>query len=173
MGLNILEFEALKINGIKINYLYVCARKLWLFDRGIQMEKESDRVLMGKLTSKYSYPREKRKDILIDNLISIDIIGSDYIVEVKHSNKLSEADKIQILYYLYYLKRLGIEKKGIINYPKLRKREEIDLTEEKEKEVEKALFKANEILRMDKPPEALKKPYCKKCAYFLFCFIDQ
>lgn len=166
------DFQSLKTSGAKINYLYVCQRKLWLFDRGIQMEKESDKVLIGKLTSEYSYPREKKKEFLIDNLISIDVIGSDYIFEVKHSNKMQKADKMQILYYLYYLKKFGIEKKGILNYPKLRKREEVELTEEKEKEVEEALIKINDILKMNKPPEIQKKTYCTKCAYYLFCFVE-
>ncbi len=167
------DFSELKTNGIKINYLYVCERKLWLFDRGIQRESDSDKVLIGKLTSKYSYPREKKKELLIDNLISIDIVGSDYIVEVKHSNKLSQADKIQILYYLYFLKKFGVEKKGIINYPKLRKKEVVELNEEEEREVEKALLKVKEILSLEEPPEVKRKKYCPKCAYYLFCFVDQ
>ncbi|HBT04345.1 MAG TPA: CRISPR-associated protein Cas4, partial [Thermodesulfobacterium commune] len=67
------DFQTLKTNGINVNYLYVCERKLWLFDRGIQMESKSDRVLKGKLLGEYSYPRDEKKEILIDNLINIDI----------------------------------------------------------------------------------------------------
>ncbi|MFN3406447.1 MAG: Dna2/Cas4 domain-containing protein, partial [Caldimicrobium sp.] len=115
------DFEALKTNGIKINYLYVCERKLWLFDRGVQMESSSEKVLLGKLLGEYSYPREETKEVLIDNLIKIDIVAEEEIREVKYSNKLSHAHRMQLLYYLYYLKRLGIEKKGVINYPKMRK----------------------------------------------------
>ncbi|MFN3479513.1 MAG: Dna2/Cas4 domain-containing protein, partial [Thermodesulfovibrionales bacterium] len=122
-----LDFQSLKTNGIKVNYLYVCERKLWLFDRGIQMEARSDRVLMGKLLGEYSYPREETKEVLIDNLINIDIVGDYEIIEVKYSNRLAHADRIQLLYYLYYLKQLGIEKRGVINYPKMRKREEVVL----------------------------------------------
>jgi len=164
------DFQTLKTNGIKVNYLYVCERKLWLFDRGIQMESKSDKVLMGKLLGEHSYPGESKKDLLIDNLINIDIVGDDQIREVKYSNRLAHADRIQILYYLYYLKQLGIEKKGIINYPKMRKKEEITLTPEAEKEVEQALLNIQKILIMDKPPELKKKPYCSRCAYFEFCW---
>ncbi|MEM1974241.1 MAG: CRISPR-associated protein Cas4, partial [Thermoplasmata archaeon] len=148
----------------------VCERKLWLFDRGIQMESKSDRVLMGKLLGEYSYPSESKKEVLIDNLINIDIIGDDQIREIKYSNRLAQADRIQILYYLYYLKQLGIEKKGVINYPKMRKREEITLTPEAEKEVEEALLNVQKILMMERPPELQRKPYCTKCAYFEFCW---
>lgn len=165
-----IDFQTLKTNGIKINYLYVCERKLWLFDRGIQMESKSDKVLMGKLLADYSYPYDKKREVLIDNLINIDIIGENEIREVKYSNRLADADRIQILYYLYYLKQLGIEKRGIINYPKMRKREEIILTPEGEKEVENALIRVQEILSMERPPELKKKPYCTKCAYYEFCW---
>jgi CRISPR/Cas system-associated exonuclease Cas4 (RecB family) len=58
-----LDFQSLKTTGIKVNYLYVCERKLWLFDRGIQMESKSDKVLIGKLTGESSYPRENKKEI--------------------------------------------------------------------------------------------------------------
>ena len=68
-----IDFQSLKTNGIKVNYLYVCERKLWLFDRGINMEQTYDKVLLGKLLEEQSYPREKRREILIENLISIDI----------------------------------------------------------------------------------------------------
>jgi len=105
-----LNFQSLKTTGIKINYLYVCERKLWLFDRGIQMESKSDKVLMGKLIGESSYPREEKREMLIDNLINIDIVGEDEIREVKLSNRMHNADRIQLLYYLYYLKQPGIEK---------------------------------------------------------------
>lgn len=164
------DFHSLKTTGIKINYLYVCVRKLWLFDKGIQMESYSDKVLMGKLLSDYSYPKETTREILIDNLICIDIIGDDEIREVKYSNKLAHADRIQILYYLYYLKQIGIEKKGVINYPKQRKKEEVILTPEAEREVEQALLGVQKIIMLEKPPALEKKPYCTKCAYYEFCW---
>lgn len=165
-----IDFQSLKTNGIKVNYLYVCERKLWLFDRGIAMESGSDKVLMGRLLGEYSYPREDKRGMLIDNLINIDIVGNDEIREVKYSNRLAHADRIQILYYLYYLKHVGIEKRGVLNYPKMRKREEILLTPDAEKEVESALVRVKEILEMDKPPQLQRKPYCTKCAYYEFCW---
>lgn len=46
---------------------------------------------------------------------------------------------MQLLYYLYYLKKLGIEKKGVLNYPKQRKKEVLELTPEGERKVEEAI----------------------------------
>ncbi len=168
--LDTVDFQSIKTTGIKVNYLYVCERKLWLFDRGIQMESKSDKVLMGKLIGESSYPREQKREMLIDNLINIDIVGDDEVREVKYSNRMHHADRIQLLYYLYYLKQLGIEKRGIINYPKMRKREEVVLTPEAEREVENALMRVQEILNLDKPPQLQRKLYCSKCAYYEFCW---
>ncbi len=49
----------------------------------------------------------------------------------------------------------------------------VELNEEEEREVEKELLKVKEILSLEKPPEVKKKKYCPKCAYYLFCFVDQ
>lgn len=165
-----INFEQLKTTGVKINYLHVCERKLWLFDRGIGMEQTSDKVLLGKLLGEYSYPREDTRDVMIDNLIRIDILDDETIREVKYSNRLAEADRAQLLYYLYYLKRLGMEKKGIINYPKMRRREEVVLTPEAERMIEDDLRKIKEITSSDRPPALRRKPYCRKCAYYEFCW---
>ena len=164
------DFESLKTTGIRVNYLVVCERKLWLFDRGITMEHGFDAVLMGKLVGEDSYRREPKRELLIDNLINIDIMGTDKIGEVKLSNRLKAADRLQILYYLYYLRQLGVEKKGIINYPAMRRKEEVLLTAEACKEVEKALVRIKEVLSKKRPPEVKRKPYCPKCAYFELCW---
>ena len=49
------DFKNLKVQGIKFNYYFVCKRKLWLFDKGISMEDNSDRVLHGKVVHENSY----------------------------------------------------------------------------------------------------------------------
>ncbi len=166
-----INFEEIKVNGIKINYYVICPRKLWLFDKKITMEDKSDKVLLGSILHEESYKRDKPKEVLIDNLIVIDIVDSLNIREVKYSDKMIEADKMQVLYYLYYLKKLGIEKRGIINYPRQRKREFIELTPDKEKEIEQILKEVEKILKSEKPPPVINVPYCKKCAYFEFCYV--
>jgi CRISPR-associated exonuclease Cas4 len=37
-------------------------------------------------------------------------------------------------------------------------------------EIEKAI---NEILQSEKIPKRLKKPYCRQCAYYDFCYISE
>jgi CRISPR-associated exonuclease Cas4 len=164
------NFENLKTNGIKVNYYLICQRKLWLYDKRISMENTSDVVTKGKILHETSYMDKPSKEIMIDDLISIDIIDGDTIREIKSSDKMKDADRIQILYYLFYLKNLGINKKGTINYPQSRKREFIELTNESEKEIIIILESIKKILSMSKPPSKIDKPYCKKCAYFEFCY---
>lgn len=162
-----------KVQGVKVNYYYICKRKLWLYSKGITMEQNSDRVMIGKLVHENSYKRLKKKEVLIDDMLKIDILDNDYVREVKISSKMTKADKMQLIYYLYYLDSLGIEKKGLINYVKEKRQEEIELTDEYKKEIEKALIDIKEISQKRKPPELVKLPYCTKCAYYEFCFAKE
>ncbi|KPU26817.1 CRISPR-associated protein Cas4 [Caloranaerobacter sp. TR13] len=170
-----MEFDLnnFKVQGVKVNYYYICKRKLWLYSKGITMEQNSDRVMIGKLIHENSYKRLKKKEVLIDDMLKIDILDNDYVREVKISSKMTKADKMQLIYYLYYLDSLGIKKKGLINYVKEKRQEEIELTDEYKREIEKALIDIKEISQKRKPPELVKLPYCTKCAYYEFCFAKE
>ena len=162
----------LKIGGVKINYYFICKKKLWLFSHGINMEQNSERVETGKILHEDSFSREKRDEVLIDNTISVDFISKDNAIhEVKLSNKMKDADKWQILYYLYFLKQKGLNNLiGIIHYPKLKKKEEYKLTESDEKEITGILDGIRKIQTSKTCPEVPLKPICKKCAYYEFCW---
>lgn len=122
------EIGNLRIRGTEIYYLIVCARKLWLFQKGIQMEHTSDRVKEGTVLHETSYKRQQNKEVAIDNLIQIDILDGETVREVKSSSKMYNADKMQILYYLYYLKHeYDIEKSGTLHYPKEKKQKQLYL----------------------------------------------
>ena len=161
------------IQGVKINYYYICKRKLWLYSKGISMEDNYDRVQQGKILHEDSYQREKGKEILVDNLLKLDIVDKDYIKEVKISSKMELADKMQLYYYLYYMKSKGIIKKGKINYIKEKRVEEITLTTEIEKELDFTITNILEINNMKKPPKLEKLKICPKCAYYEFCFVKE
>jgi len=165
--------KQLRIIGTQINYYFICKTKLWLFSHHIQMEQESDLVALGKLLHSKSYKDEK--EYTIDNLISIDFIKKqDYLElhEVKKSNKMKKSHEYQLIYYMYYLKnKKGVENlKGIINYPKIRKKITINLDEYKEKELMSIIEDISNIINNDTPkPEKMK--ICRKCAYFEFCWV--
>ncbi|MFZ5987569.1 MAG: CRISPR-associated protein Cas4 [Bacillota bacterium] len=167
------NFENFKTQGIKVNYYYICKRKLWLFSKGITMEHLSDRVLSGKVLHETAYSRQKAREIMVDDILKLDIVDGDFVREIKLSSRMSVSHRMQLLYYLYYLKKSGIEKKGIINYVKERKQEFVELTDTDEIVIEKALVDIKRICDMEKPPSLEKLPICKKCSYYEFCFAKE
>ncbi len=161
-----------KVTGVMVYYYFVCSRKLWYFVNDLTMEQSSDLVSMGKLIDETSYKREK-KNILIDENINIDFLKDWRIIhEVKKSRKIEEASKWQLKYYIWLLKKKGIAiEKGILDYPLLRKREKVFLTEKDEQKLEDILNKIEKIMLLKQPPEIIKKSICKKCAYYELCYI--
>lgn len=165
-----IDLKDLKVQGVKINYYYICKRKLWLFSKGITMEQNSNRVESGKILHENSYKRMKTKEVLIDDILKLDIIKGDHVREVKISSKMQEADEMQ----LYYLKKvLGIEKKGLINYVKEKKQDELILTPQIEEKIENTLIDIKNLCKSISPTKLVKFPYCNKCAYFEFCFAKE
>ena len=164
-------FEALRTNGVKVNYFFICKRKLWLYCKNLTMESGSDRVTLGRLLHDRSYRYQPKREILIDNLIKIDLLAGGVIHEVKYSRKLEDAHRWQLLYYLCYLKQLGLGAlTGEINYPKLRRREEVTLSGEQESEIPVILREIKQIENLPEPPEASFCGMCKACSYAELCW---
>jgi len=161
--------------GVQVAYFIVCPTKLWLFSRFLTRENESDLVALGTFLQENTYTR-REKDVLIDQKISIDFIrkGSKIILnETKKSPSLEKAHVYQMLYYLYYLKRIkDVNAEGLISYPTKRSVKRVVLLPEHEKEMEIILAEIKKILSSPLPPKPEKKKYCRKCAYFEFCFGD-
>lgn len=163
------------ITGTQVNYFMVCKTKLWLFSHFVTMEQSSDLVAYGKLVHEMSYG-EKKKEIIIDDRIAIDFIQKgDTVVlhEVKKGKRMERAHRYQLLYYLYYLNELkGVENvEGEIDYPLLRKKEKIALTEGLREEMRGILAGIKEVIAMPEPPEASYQKICRRCAYFEFCWV--
>ncbi|NNU92987.1 CRISPR-associated protein Cas4 [Geobacillus sp. NFOSA3] len=158
------------VSGVQMHYYKVCKRKLWLFSKGIALEEEHDRVVEGKILHERAYPRLDEREILVDSTFKLDALDGEYIREIKISSKMADADRFQMLYYLYELKKRGIIKKGLISYTKERKTEEVILTEKDEKEIEKAIGEIYRVLQLHSPPPLKKLTYCPKCAYYEFCY---
>jgi CRISPR-associated exonuclease Cas4 len=163
---------AMKITGVKINYLHICHTKLWLFSHNIALEHEHDNVSIGKMLHEDRYSKNK-KDITIDNTISIDFVkrrnGILELHEIKKTKKMEDAHLHQMLYYLYYLKQRGVDAQGIMNYPLLNQTKEVLLTQDDETNIEDDMRRIEEIVTGRMPhPKRIK--ICPKCAYFEFCF---
>lgn len=161
-----------EITGVMIYYYQVCKRKLWYFYNEIQMEQGNENVLIGKILDEETYKRDK-KHINIDNIINIDFIRSKGVLhEVKKSNKIEEASILQVKYYLYFLKKRGVENiKGKIDYPLLKQTVDIELSQEDIVTIEDILQDLKMIVKANEPPKLEKKRICKSCAYYDLCFI--
>jgi CRISPR-associated exonuclease Cas4 len=159
-----------KFTGTEVGYYFICIKKLWWFHHGIEMERENDRVKLGKIVHENSYERRK-KEISIDNKIVLDWQSDGVIHEVKLTDKMESAHEFQLLYYIYYLKQKGVEPlTGQIDYPKLRQTTSVELTSEKEVELEKALTEMEKIVSMDAPPPVEFMKICRSCSYAELCW---
>lgn len=165
------------ITGTHFNYFHICPRKLWLFSNGIQMEQTSDTVYEGKLIHENSYPQRpaRYEELEIDGC-KIDFYDSrnKVVHEIKKSNKVESAHEWQVKYYIYTLERNGIiGATGILEYPVLRRTQDV-LLDESDKQ--KIIRKEEEIIKISQNklcPSVINSKICKKCSYYDFCYSDE
>ncbi|MDR0911082.1 MAG: CRISPR-associated protein Cas4 [Methanobrevibacter sp.] len=162
-----------KITGQQVGYYFICKTKLWLSAHKINMELESDNVLVGKQLHENSYKREK--EYLIDNIINVDFIkkrDNIEVHEIKKTPKMEKSHEYQLLYYMYYLEHeKDIENVvGFIDYPKIRKKVKLELDDDKRREIESIINEIATIINSD-IPKPQKSKICSKCAYFELCWI--
>lgn len=185
------SLQSLRIGGTEIHYQVLCPRKLWWYSHGLEQEHAGgasgtsagqENVALGTLLHEDGYPGAARRDVLIDGLIRLDFTepgtgtgdgGTAPVVhEIKKSRGALKATRLQILYYLYYLKHeKGIETTGVIDFPKERRRETVTLTPGAETEVEQAIAGVQRTREMPTPPPVEEPmPICRKCAYQDLCW---
>lgn len=167
----------MQITGTHINYYFICHRKLWLFSNGIQMEQENALVYEGNLVHENSYMQrsEKFEELEIGG-VKIDYYDAKakIIHEVKLSNKVETAHEWQVKYYIYTLVKAGIDGvKGVLEYPKLRKKTEVFLSERDIQEIEIIRNNIKTIITSSNIPSLEEKRICKRCAYHDFCFVAE
>lgn len=166
------EESGREITGMMVYYAKVCERKLWLFTHYIELEDESELVAIGAAIDENSFRREQHNMSMLPG-ISADFIGANGIVhEVKKGKSIPEADRAQLLFYLYRLDKAGFpETKGILHYMENHSTEEVRLTAEARKEIEGIMDKIHECMASAEPPPYVKKRMCLKCAYYELCAI--
>ncbi len=174
---------ALQLTGTELFYFVLCPRKHWWYRHGLEQEHAGgasssdgqENVALGTLLHEESYKRKPHKEALIDNLLRIDFADDGAIHEVKKSkggSRAYAATRMQILYYLYYLKHeKGVIKEGMIDYPKQKRREAVILTPDEETTVAETLIQV-ETARATPFPPPVAEPMgiCKKCAYNDLCW---
>lgn len=165
------------ITGTHFAYYQLCRRKLWLFANGINMEHTSELVYEGKLIHEESYPQRSSKyeEVAIDG-IKVDYYDTKnhVIHEVKKSNKVDHAHEWQLKYYMYVFEQHGVENvRGILEYPALRKTNEIFLSEVDRDKIREMIADIERIVKQDECPPLSKKGICRNCSYYEFCYSDE
>lgn len=165
------------MTGTHFNYYYVCPRKLWLFANGINMEHTSDLVAEGKLIHEKSYPQrpERYEELEIDG-IKLDFYDARnrVIHEIKKSNKVEEAHRWQLKYYIHVLERNGMEGvSGILEYPTLRQTEKVELTDDDRATIATIEQNIEQLLTSDVCPPCIKSKICRQCSYYDFCYVEE
>lgn len=165
------------VTGTIFNYFMVCRRKLWLFAHGITMEQESELVYEGKLIHENSYPERNPnyEEIELDG-IKVDFYDARHHVihEIKKSDKLEAAGRWQLKYYLYVFEMHGVKDiKGVLEFPKQRKTENVTLTDEDRQKIKDMLADIEKACEEKACPPLLKKERCKQCSYYKFCYTNE
>ena len=167
----------MNLTATHVNYFMVCRRKLWLFANGINMEHVSDMVAEGKLIHETTYPQraERYTELAIEGSV-IDFYDSTrkIIHEIKKSSKMEKAHEWQVKYYIWLLKKNGVEGvTGILEYPKLRETTKVELTAEDITFLEKLIIEIEQIIASDICPPEIASKICKNCSYFDFCCVRE
>ncbi len=159
--------------GTLLWYYYICPREVWLMARQITPWQENPFIEIGRLISEESYQRD-RKEIRLENIV-IDLLkteGKNVVIgEVKKSSRFEKSARMQLAYYLWRLKQLGISATGQLMFPKEKKKKiSVILTDEIENELIYAQREIKSIMQMEVPPPLEKKRFCPKCGYREFCW---
>lgn len=139
-----------------------------------QITPDQDNYLLeiGRLLSNETYKKEK-KEVRISNMV-FDLVktrGNIVVIgEIKKSSKYEKSAKMQLAFYLKKFKEFGIAAVGELLFPKEKTKVSVELTEDIECELERAVKDIRKILSIHKPPSAKKSRFCRQCAYEELCW---
>lgn len=167
------ERYLMEINGTLVNYYFHCKRQCYLHGNRINLEDNSEIVKVGKALHERNLQRDS-DEIAIEN-IKLDKLTKNFLVEIKKSDADAEAASWQLLYYLKILKEKGIKRKGKLKFIEKNKSKKktiiVDLTADKEKELQRYVEEIKMLLDSEEIPERLNKTSCRKCSYYEYCYI--
>lgn len=161
-----------KIIGIYIASYFVCKRELWFMAHEITPDQDDPFLEIGRSIEENFYKRESKFYDLGD--MKIDLVKKEgenvFICEVKKSSRYQKSMIMQVAFYLLKFKESGVLVKGEILIPKERKKINVELTEQIENEILKAILDIEKIILMDNPPKEGRNKFCFHCAYREFCW---
>jgi CRISPR-associated exonuclease Cas4 len=140
------------------------------------MEQHSEMVAEGKWIGENTYLSRS------EAFREVEVAGSkiDYydpnrkiVHETKKSDKMIHAHIAQVKYYIWLLEQEGITgAKGVLEYPKQRRREEVALEAADYVEIPKWIEEVERIIASETCPPLVKKSICQTCSYYEFCYAE-
>lgn len=162
----------MRIVGSLVQAYQICPRQAWLMSRQICPDEDNVYLQLGRLIGAQSFGRE-RKEVRLEHLC-IDLVrrgGRDFVIgEVKKSSRAREAARMQLAFYLYELREMGMEAEGELLFPEERRRERVVLDESLARQVEELKARILALIAQDQAPLPEKIRFCGKCAYAEFCW---
>lgn len=149
------------------------------------MEHTSDTVADGKLLHETTYLDRNVKhsdmeieahieDVVLYGKIDFYDAKRKIVHETKRGNKVEDAHKWQVKFYLWLLQLNGIcDAAGVIEYPLLKQTESVVLLEEDCQALRRIVFEVQELRKSENCPPVLKSKICRACSYFDLCYIDE
>ncbi|GAP64528.1 putative RecB family exonuclease [Ardenticatena maritima] len=165
-----------RITGTLIWYAMICEREVWLMAHEIEPDRDDARLEWGRFLGEMSYPRSRKREISLSGM-RLDVVerrGTRLVVgEIKASSRFVEATRMQMLFYLWRLREMGVEAEGELRFPEERRRERVVLDVDAEARLAEVLARVETILEQPLPPAAKRIRYCRACAYREFCWSDE
>jgi CRISPR-associated exonuclease Cas4 len=168
---NEVRFDTELINGTLVHYYVTCKREAWLYSRRIHADQQDENIMMGKALAEL---KEKGTGVTSFSHLKFDKIGKvrgHYLVtEYKKSLKNAEGAKMQLLFYMYLLKK-GLKLKKINGKVVSGKRVlYVEGSEENMLHMERLLHEMEDFLSRNAPPPPKQIPFCQRCGYRNYCF---
>lgn len=162
----------INVSGTLVWYYYICPREVWLIGHQITADQDDANVSLGRFIQDFTYPRERKELAVGHSKMDVFRVTDEGLVigEVKKSSKFKNSARMQLAFYLSELKKHGIEARGELRFPKEKRKEEVVLNEQTERELDKVCREILRILYLVAPPEPKKISFCRKCAYAEFCW---
>jgi len=156
------------------NAYNICPRQAWLMSRQMSADQGDPFLEIGRLIDQTTFQHEKKRIYLAEFAAEVDFVarknGNLFIAEIKKSSRTMESGIRQLKYYLYLLNRKGIKCKGMIKIPKEKISKTVELQTSDVKLIEDTIKQIAHFLARENAPVPQKIPFCKKCAYFEFCW---
>ena len=160
-----------QITGTLIHDYITCKRGAWLCARQMHGDQDNEYLSMGKALAQ-AQENKNLHEYPFGNLVFDQLSkerGHYVVTEYKKSLKNVSAGEMQLLFYIYCLKKgLNLkEVKGRLVCGK--KAIPVDDSEENFKKIEQIIKEIVALVSQEKPPKFVSIRYCKTCSYQDYC----